>query len=253
MKTGTREWSDISFNLESFDGKCTNKCLYCFAGEYFRRYGRTPKQKPIKKYPGIIMFPTRHDITSENVEDCSCVLRGLLSKGNEVLIVTKPNRDCVRVLRHDLAAFRDKITWRMTIGGFSETCEIWEPKAPRTYERIVTLRHTFHNGFKTSVSMEPILETSVEKTITLFHLLEPICTDTIWLGLMNKSDQRIKMNCGNHEQVGMGMRLEMYWDYVHVRQLYESLRNEPKARWKDSIQKILNIDHMGMPISVKGE
>ena len=90
--TGTREWSDFSFNI----GRgCANNCLYCYARADALRFGliKSPaewlsetltKNAHLSSYPkkdGVIMFPTTHDITPFYLPDFIRVAHSLLEKG----------------------------------------------------------------------------------------------------------------------------------------------------------------------------
>ena len=96
-KTGTREWSDKSFNCVS---GCENDCKYCYAKHNNKRFGMHKGKwadevkvddikKAQRKYNGIVMFPTTHDITKSNYRHCLGNLITLLEHGNKVLVVSK--------------------------------------------------------------------------------------------------------------------------------------------------------------------
>jgi DNA repair photolyase len=59
----------------------------------------------------------------------------------------------------------------------------WEPNAPKYEERKVCLAYARNRGFRTSVSMEPMLDTpNIESMI---KDLDPLVSEDIWLGTMN--------------------------------------------------------------------
>jgi len=249
-KTGAREWAEVSFNLASSDGRCPHECLYCYAPERLRRFGFTPKQKLLKHYADLIMFPTRHDVVPENLSESIHVLTELLKFSNRVIIVTKGAPYCVRAVCQELMPWMSQILWRVTIGGRNGVCSKWEPRAPAPLQRLEALIAARAMGYQTSVSMEPILEPSVRRTIDLCEELLPRVTETIWLGLMNRAAARVRMNGGTPEQIRMAKSLTDYWSMAgcsHVHDLFDGLRDEPKVRWKDSIQKVLSIDSQGRP------
>jgi hypothetical protein len=88
----------------------------------------------------------------------------------------------------------------------------------------------WRNGYRTSVSIEPMLDT-VEN-------LWPLVTDTIWIGKMNKAGQRVK--CETPEDIA---RLKAVLDEqtpAKIRQLYDELADNPN-RWKESIASELGL------------
>ena len=75
------------------------------------------------------------------------MLRKLLAAGNEVLIVTKPHLECVERLCRELAAYKEKIVFRFTIGAMDdELLAFWEPGAPAFAERLAALKHAHAAG-----------------------------------------------------------------------------------------------------------
>ena len=141
------------------------------------------------------MFPTSHDITPQFLEECVTVLRKLLAAGNEVLIVTKPHLECIERLCRELAAYKEKIVFRFTIGAMDdELLRFWEPGAPAFAERLAALKHAHEQGFRTSVSAEPMLD--VPHAVELYETLVPFVTDTIWFGKMNDVRKRVEVKTG---------------------------------------------------------
>lgn len=112
-KTGTREWSDVSVNCCL---GCRHGCLYCYArcgpvaryrghqgGKWTTEFVNSPELIRAgktfgRKYNGVVMFPTTHDITPGNKEACLAALHTLLAAGNQVLVVTKPHLAIMRDL-----------------------------------------------------------------------------------------------------------------------------------------------------------
>ena len=131
-KTGTREWSDVSMNIQR---GCEHGCLYCYARyDAVQRWKRceakhwpTPciDEKKVdaahlKTYRGVVMFPTTHDITPANLSQYLCVLRKLLDAGNRVLIVSKPHWECITVICNAHLEYKRQIEFRFTIGSTDE-------------------------------------------------------------------------------------------------------------------------------------
>lgn len=246
---GTREWSDVSYNICR---GCEHGCLYCYAKSQRARFdddvwlpGHWEHQRlrPGAKLgtdvvaAGVVMFPTTHDITPEFLPEAVTTIRNLLNGKNRVLVVSKPHLSVVKALCREFAGQKADILFRFTIGALDQGhCAYWEPGAPAPAERIRALRWAHAQGFATSVSVEPMLD-SVDATIKLVDELTPHVTDTIWIGKM----QRIPVMLNAQVPGFVAAR-----DLVRARQtdaeilrLVEQLDGNPKVRWKDSIKAVL--------------
>ena len=171
-KGGFRDWTEPSNNANICTG-CENDCLYCYAHSMARRFNQLnghpwsemkirqhDVDKNRKLYSGLVGFPSSHDITPSNIDAYLTVLGKLLRAGNEVLIVSKPRLDCIKRICDASQFFRDKILFRFTIGAMDDDIlSFWEPNAPKYRERKVCLAYARNRGFRTSVSMEPMLDT----------------------------------------------------------------------------------------------
>jgi len=69
-----------------------------------------------KNYDGQVMFPSSHDITSNNIDACLEVLKNLLDVGNQVLVVSKPHLECIKRICDEFEQFKDQILFRFSIG-----------------------------------------------------------------------------------------------------------------------------------------
>ena len=257
--SGTREWAVKSVNCIS---GCSNGCRYCYGKAMARRFRRVlsdaewikPKLKPKEvnrkrhKMPGTVMFPTTHDITPEFLEPCLVVLKNLLEADNKVLVVSKPQLECIQRICQDFAAYKDHILFRFTIGAFDNALlAFWEPGAPTFEERLACLELAYRKGFKTSVSSEPMLDTP--NVVALFHKLTPFVTDSIWLGKLN----RIR-NCVENKSPEVEaaiQRIEKNQTGDRIRAIYQSLKGEPLVRWKESVKKVIGLklaDEAGMDV-----
>jgi DNA repair photolyase len=185
------------------------------------------------------MFPTTHDITPEVLDPCLTVLDTLVKTGNSILIVTKPHYECVTALCRLLADSKPQILFRFTIGGMDDDIrEYWEPGAPAFRERLKCLKYAFKHGFNTSVSAEPMLEPwDVHK---LVRRVAPYVTDSIWLGKLNEMDRRVEIR--TREDRRMVARLAEGQSDENIHAIYESLRNYPKMKWKESIKKVVGLE-----------
>lgn len=247
--SGTKEWSSESANIQY---GCEHNCRYCYARANalrFKLIGR-PKDWPnirnkpfprkyFKKVKGTIMFPTVHDITPENIIRAGTFLIGVLKAGNNILIVSKPHFSCITNLCFILDPYKDQVLFRFTIGTINNyVLRFWEPNAPSYGERKECLIHAFKEGFKTSVSVEPMLTGGM---IELAEDLLPYITDAIWFGKMNRVSERV-------DTTGWTQISENYLNEINeinkplnIMQLYGHFKNNPQVKWKESIKKVVGI------------
>lgn len=209
---GTKDWSDKSLNIQI---GCENDCVYCYAKSIMVRFNKVfaedwchPKFKDLvndptinkyarKKQDGVIMFPTAHDITTNNINEVLEVLRLILVMGNKVLIVSKADPACIEEITsiYSWANMRgsDQLEFRFTIGSAkNETLKLWEPNAPKLMERMLALKFAADRGFRVSVSCEPLLDPDLKQLFQLFEGCK--FKGDIWLGKMNMPFSRIRMN-----------------------------------------------------------
>jgi len=246
---GTREWAVRSVNC--CDG-CSHDCLYCYA-KYMA--ARRPKNRiPVDRWSeerirqkdvnrdhryreGRTMFPSSHDITPTNFDACFSVLKKLLESGNQVIVVLKPHLEIVQRLCRELEPFKQQILFRFTITATDDKIlSFWEPNAPRYEERKTALKLAFDAGFKTSVSVEPMLDS--ERIDELVEDLSPYVNDAVWIGKMNHL-WRISIQGdggkGEIERIKAGQTDERIWA------IYNRHKHNPKIKWKESIKKVVGI------------
>lgn len=248
--SGTREWAVKNVNCVN---GCEHNCRYCYARwnavERFHRIEEGAWENPqvrekdvrkqYGKIDGQIMFPTTHDITPTILEPCMEVLENLLRPGNQVLVVSKPHIDCIQTICDKFTAYRDQILFRFTIGAmFDHILRYWEPGAPCFAERVASLVYAWKHGYQTSVSVEPMLD--APNVVTMFHCLKPVVTHSIWIGKMNKIDQRVKVETSEDEAF---VKLTK-WNQRNqvIEEIYHQLKNEPLVRWKESIKEVLGLE-----------
>lgn len=240
-KTGTREWADASYNI----GKgCSHGCLYCYAkatsklsNEDWLKESIKSKLPKIPKSNDYVMFPTQHDISEYYLDTAGTAIAGLLSAGNNVLIVSKPHFKCIKEICDTFIDYKDRILFRFTIGSFNDyILKLWEPGAPNFMERVLSLQFAFNHGFKTSISMEPMLE-DVETTLKIFKMLELFVTDKIWIGKMNKIAERVRKSSPIIEAACK--KIEEEQSDKNILWLVDQLKNHPKIEWKDSIKEVI--------------
>lgn len=208
----------------------------------------TPRNQEITKerrrLDGGIMFPTTHDINPNNLSDCLIVLGRLLEAGNRVLVVSKPHLPCIETICREMAAYKQQITFRFTIGLLVDDLrEFWEPGAPSFSERLASLRHACEVGYQTSVSAEPLLEPwNVQ---TLVGSLRPFVTHSIWIGKANQLRQRTLWKLSSdHPEID---RLLSWQTDERVLEIYEMFKNDPLIKWKDSYKKVIGLDRPETP------
>lgn len=247
---GTQEWAVHNVNIQL---GCEHDCKYCYAKcmaiRFKRSTDRTWKRSQILrdkvtsrygKKSGRIMFPTTHDITPTNVNECVAVLRKMLEAGNDVLVVTKPDLSCVKKLCREFADFRKQILFRFTIGSANDdVLQYWEPNAPKYDERLNSLKWAFHHAFSTSVSSEPMLDQSMG---TLVSAVRPYVTDAIWLGRVNQLGSAIAINCPKDATAAKNAReLLAAHNDEWIEALYKRYCRDKKIKWKDSIKKVVGL------------
>jgi hypothetical protein len=184
------------------------------------------------------MFPTTHDITPLNVDKCISFLKPWLEIPNELLIVSKPHLPVIKQLCEELEVYKDRISFRFTIGSRDQhILNFWEHDAPQYQERYECLKWTHNKGWKTSVSSEPYLDTTIRM---LVKSLEPYA-DVIWIGKMNKIKQRLKPETWAKENLGFLDIVQKCQTDDFVRKLYNDLMTNDKIKWKDSIKQVLGL------------
>jgi len=245
---GTSEWSIKTVNCCT---GCLHDCLYCYAKGMAIRFKQvTAAQWPLerirpndvskrhKKYDGQVMFPSSHDITPGNIDACMEVLGNLLDVGNQVLVVSKPHEECIKRICDEFEKLKDLILFRFSIGACDNgILSYWEPHAPTYDERKEALRYAYKAGFKTSVSVEPMLDSA--NIDILISELSPYVTHSIWLGTMNHlgrfgkgSDMVLRQAINRIRQGQM--------DTI-IRQIYKRHKGNPLIRWKKEIKKVVGI------------
>ena len=251
---GTKEWTANSFNCCT---GCSNNCRYCYAKGMAIRFKRLTaeewsiervRQKDVDKrrgqYAGRVMFPSSHDITPGNFEACMTVLDKLIGAGNQVLIVSKPRFDIIRDICLEFREDRDKIMFRFTIGAMNDdVLKFWEPGAPSFAERLDSLTYAFCSGYKTSVSIEPMLDS--DNVLDLVLAVEPFATDSIWLGKMNHIGKNIVID--SPEMKAAVRRIENGQTKERIKVLYEVLKDSPKIKWKSCLKHIIGLPMNNTP------
>lgn len=245
--SGTHEWAEVNENI----GRgCSHSCLYCYAATNAKRFKQREradwareeltKRAFITSYPkreGVIMFPTAHDITPFNVDAYIRVAKLMLQAGNKLLIVSKPHLGVITQLCQEFVAHKDNILFRFTIGTTDHaTALFWEPGAPLPAERFKALEVAYANGFRTSISAEPLLG-GLETAQALLVAVRPFVTDTVWIGKLNKARSRVDMTDPQTAQAVLD--IERAQTDAEVLRMVDALDGDPLVRWKDSVSEVV--------------
>jgi len=242
--TGTKEWASKTINL--FTGDCPNGCIYCYAAANNHRF-KLPREFRVKdsmlgvkfkKREGITMYPSTHDIRPEHIDLHVDFLKRFLEPGNKVLIVTKPFPECIERLCKELMPYREQVEFRFTVGsGNSETLKYYEPFAPSFTQRAQAIEIAYNAGFKTSLSIEPMLD--IIPYLIILHLY-PFISGEIWIGKMNNAVVRISSN-GHRDKIEIVKSLvEWQASDSNIMGIVNNLSQYDNVRWKDSIAEVIN-------------
>ncbi len=189
-------------------------------------------------FPGQVMFPTAHDIVEENLAAAIEVIDRLLAAGNRVLIVSKPSVACIEKLCGRFHRQRRNILFRFTITARDGSIlSFWEPGAPAYPDRLASLEHAWRKGFQTSVSVEPILD--MNDLEGMIGELEAYVTHSIWLGKMNRIEERVAIDSEKTAAEVARIRSEQH--DARLEALFASLQDNPLIRWKESIKQVVGL------------
>jgi len=243
---GVKEWAEASYNIQS---GCKFNCAYCYAKAHairFKRHTAESWEKPIPKENitvpknKTVMFPTTHDIRRINIQRFQFNLYRLIEAKNKIIIVSKPSYNCIVSICNSFKDFKHNILFRFTIGSLQDDIlSFWEPRAPEASERIACLQYAFINGFKTSVSMEPLLNIDFDQTVNDILHLEQLVNEKIWIGKMNQGASRLTIN-GHSDKIKDFRKLDSYWN----QEMLKKLQKQPdisdlgnKIAWKENCIK----------------
>jgi DNA repair photolyase len=250
---GTKEWAEKNFNCSK---GCYNNCKYCYAKSMAIRFGRIAESwsdeevylEQLEKVANRrkqtkYMFPSTHDITPATLETCLLAIRMVLDgkAKHELLIVSKPRLDCIKRLCNELQDYRARILFRFTIGSAdNDVLKFWEPNAPLFEERLEALKLAFNAGYQTSISCEPMLDDNIEAVV---EAVSPFVTDAIWIGKANHLKANLSVNGEKDaETIRRADELLSMQSDENIRWLYESLKDNPIIKWKESIKKVIGLE-----------
>ncbi len=251
---GTKEWAEKNYNFQT---GCENGCLYCYANAMRAKYAKISYQdwlNPVKREKDLkkkklfgdktIMFPSSHDITELNLTESLTSIEKILAQNNNILIVSKPRLNCIKEICEKFSVFKDRITFRFSIGSCNnDVLKFWEPYAPSLEERLDCLKFAYANNYQTSISVEPMLDDKIHELVSI---VEPFVTDTIWLGKVNGligKTGRGLLEFNGHtsdEIINAAKELEELQNNVNIINIYNDFKDNTKIRFKDSITKVIN-------------
>ena len=222
---GTKEYADQNVN---FSYGCKNNCVYCYAKGKAKQYKRdyantwgepTLNEKVINKgwnlRQGTLMFPSTHDIYPENLEAFMQILHGILEPGNDVLVVTKPNFECIKTICQEFQDDLSQLEFRFTItSGDNAKLQRYEPEATLIEDRLRALMYAERSGYKTSVSIEPFLD-GPKELMKLIRVVQKYAS-TIWIGQMN------------HRYCPKEYDQPSIWSIPALQRLHKSITSNPK-------------------------
>ena len=150
------------------------------------------------------------------------------------MIVSKPRLKCINRVINGLEQWKEQIMFRFTIGTIhNDISRFWEPGAPEPYEQVLALELAYNRGFRTSVSIEPMLE-GYKGIVLVIEAVRGYITDIIWIGKMNKV--RLRVADGYNNEVA---RIEELQCEKNILELYHYYKDDPMIRWKDSIKEVI--------------
>lgn len=213
--------------------------------ESWRRRRNQGRKAALDSFPSTTfdnspMYPSSHDCTMSNIQSYMVVLHKLLKAGNKVVVVTKPRFKCVKLLCQTFQDYRDSILFRFTMGSVDDTVlKFWEPNAPSFRERLKSLRWAYEHGYRTSVSLEPLLDDRVDGVLAK---VKPFVTDSIWIGRANRLRSIISLNCPRdavaREKAEALIALHSdQW----IRGLYNRYKRDKIIYWKDSVRNVVGL------------
>jgi DNA repair photolyase len=228
-KSGVQEWAKHSINLQY---TCEYNCRYCYAKKMNKRFNFKVKEPIIKKYNGVIMFPTMHDITLSNFDKVSDTIEKLLEFDNKILIVSKMDSEVARAFAEKFVFHPKKLNleFRITITSDREHIkDYFENKAPTDDSRWISEKILTVNDFNVSLSIEPLLHIGAIAEATYiandFKKLK-----SIWVGCLTN----YKLNPDIPEEKAV---IDLY---KTLPEIYEEYRKYDFIKFKDSFFKAMD-------------
>jgi DNA repair photolyase len=165
-------------------------------------------------------------------------MKNLLLAGNRVLVVSKPHLDCIKAICKMFVPFKEQILFRFSIGACDDKIlSYWEPNAPGYGERKQCLIYAHQEGFQTSVSVGPMLDSA--NIATLIGDLLPYVTQSLWIGKMNHLGRFGKGSDLVLQQAIKEIKRGQT-DSI-IKSIYRWYKDDPHIKWKAETKKIVGI------------
>ena len=241
-RTGGWQWADKgrSFNIMNSKSACPNDCTYCYVKPMNLRFHRPVEVADIEdfqlhdkrvtknwakaKEPYLYMFPSSHDIFPSMVDSYISVVKKMLQAGHDLMLVSKPRKECMVKIMDELEEWKDRITMRFSISTDDvELMKEFEPNAPNFEERLDCLVTAFERGYATSVSLEPY----ISDPVPLVEKLEDFVSKDIWIGLMNHKHAIYNFD-----------KIEHLYEKEYVKKIVDKLIDNEKVFWKESVMEL---------------
>jgi DNA repair photolyase len=146
------------------------------------------------------------------------------------VVTTKPSFSIIRQIDNLYSGYKKYLQFRFTITSLDNNLlRFWEPNAPLFEERLESLKYAFDRKYRTSVSIEPFLD---RKPQVLVSMVEPFCTESIWIGKMNyiPSDSML-----SNDLQPFYSEIRRNYEIENLLEIYNDLRDLQKIRFKDSV------------------
>lgn len=255
---GQWNWSMESYNIRASKYACKNKCVYCYIGPMFARWGRpcevldiedmmpvdvkkvnhswTHVQENQRK---VIFFPSSSDIFEENAVDYVNVCRKIIKAGHDVFFVTKPTMKSITAIvkefeKDDLVDRFPHMCVFVTITTNNDTIlRQYEPCASLYRERVEAIIYLIQHGFYVNVMMEPYLSDPIAVIDELMPILrQQKRTDwVIPIGKMNYTST-MKLNPDPEEDRRMKEYLDDLYTPKNLLALWQYIEPNPHLFFK---------------------
>ncbi len=126
--------------------------------------------------------------------------------------------------------------FRFTISARNnEILSFWEPNAPCYEDRVDALIIAHSKGFRTSVSIEPMLDPADIKG--LVEDLRSFTTDSMWIGPVKMIRKRTRIDSEEIEKEVQ--KIEAGQTPEKLLEVYNLYKDDPLIKWKGHFRKLL--------------
>jgi len=250
-------------NRSSIYFGCYNSCEYCgvrrtqclwlknrdFHKWHLMEFNKTNYKENIGKRDGLSICFTAHDIFPFNRKLCFNYLKRLIHPKkdvyNKVLLVSKARKSVFNKLVDEFKDYRDYLETRFTITTMDHSLlKFWESNAPNYPERKECLELCYEKGFKTSLSIEPLLDPyPFNSLFNMIDALSPFISSTIWIGYMNRISSEEKLIERNYTKKQRSFYENIRKDTKtwKLKEIIDQLNSIQEIRYKDSFIRRKNL------------